>query len=317
MPKRMRQVLQRWKLPLAVLFLMLVGLAVFYFSHHRVEPNIGRAIDRPAKPKLSRPIRENAVRSRHAKKINKKTDRVVRDTEVESFRCVKKSTFDEAAHILRQEVDDNCDGIVDRCEIRELNAYGELVHYEDYRGCGKVPSHCIEYNLNEYGEEFADYLDEDCDGHLDKCHYLKRNDHGDIIEEITDKGCDGVLGEDEYHRCSTFVYDEDGMIINEYEGKCGEDPENCADFEYDLAAGIRREKWDVKCDGTVDFCWVKIYRDGRDEDDYDQFIDKGCNGTWYWCTVQGDNGDGVLKITGHEACAQKYEELVKRKLGKQ
>ncbi len=314
MPNRIREFPKKWKLPLTVLFLILVCFAIFLFAHHRVEPNIGKVLDHPVRKKLTRRVRPNAPRSERAKKLNKRTDTGVA-AEMGSFRCTKNTFLDEAGRILRREIDENCDGAVDFCVVQELNAYGEEVRRTRYRGCGNVPSNCIEITRNEYGEEIAYYTDENCDGHIDECHYLKRNDHGDVIEEIGDKGCDGVLAEDEWHRCSSFFYNEDGLKSREYEGKCGEEPENCLYYEYDLALGIERVKEDAKCDGTVDHCWTQIYRD--DPDNPDRFMDKGCVGIWYSCTIWRDNGYSYQKFTSNEVCARKYEELVRRNRGQQ
>lgn len=306
-------VMKRWKLPLTALFFLLVCIAAFYFSRHRFIPVTVRAIDRPIKPKFSRPVRENAVRSEQGQKMNKKTDVVPSAPGMESSWCLKDS-LDEEAGILRQEIDENCDGVVDQCRVKELNGYGEVVRYEYYKDCRKAPSSCVEIERNQYGEKIAYDIDSDCDGRIDECHTYKLNDHGDIIEVLIDKGCDGVLEEDEVHGCFSISYNEDNMIIAGDAGNCGEKPENCTEYEYDLSAGIRREKWDLKCDDTVDFCWVKIFRD--DPDEWDGFIDKGCDGTWSSCSIRVDNGSVMYKSKDHEVCAKKYEDLVKRNRGK-
>ena len=259
-------------------------------------------------------MRKNKPRSEKAKKMIEKADIGADNTNIKSYRCVKTTTLDEEAGILRKEIDNDCDGVVDRCRIEELNAYGEQVRYENYMDCGMVPTDCIKVSRNEYGEETAYYIDSDCDDHLDKCHTYKRNDHGDIIEVIMDKGCDGVLEKGEEHGCFSYAYDEDGLIISAHSGNCGEKPEICYDFEYDLEAGNRREKWDLKCDGAVDFCWVKFPRD--DPEKWDWFIDDGCDGIWKSCTIYGDDGAVIHSFKGHETCAKKHEELVKRNLEK-
>ena len=306
--------MKRWKLLLVALFFTMVCFVVYYFSHYRFEPDTVSAVDRPAKTKLTRPVRKDAVRSERAKKMIVKTDRVVRAVGMKSYRCVKNESFDEEAGILRKEIDSDCDGAVDLCRTEELNTYGEMVRYESYEDCGKVPTHCVKIDRNEYGEEIAYYIDSDCDGRLDECHTNERNDRGDIIEAVIDKGCDGVLEEGEERGCFSVVYDEDGLIITAHSGNCGEKPEICYDFEYDLKAGNRREKWDLKCDGAVDFCWVKFPRD--DPDKWDWFIDDGCDGIWKSCTIYGDDGVVIHSFKGHKACAKKHEELVKRNLEK-
>ena len=293
----------------------MVCLVVFYFLLHRPEPDIERAVDHLARPKLTRSVRKNAVRSEKAKMMIEKTDIDVGDTGMTSSRCVK-DTLDEATGILRQEVDENCDGVIDVCRVKELNAYGEPIHIELYRDCGKVPTSCYEIEYNEYGEEITYHIDNDCDGNLDECITNKRNDHGDIIEVIKDKKCDGKFEEGDGHGCFSYSYDKEGMIMAGHAGNCGEKPQNCTECEYDLDAGIRREKWDIKCDGTIDFCWVKIYRDDFDEPD--SFISMGCDGIWKSCSIHDDDGGSIKinKFKGHEVCANKYEELMKRNLGK-
>lgn len=243
---------------------------------------------------------------------------------MESSGCVKNNTFDPATGIQRQEIDEDCDGIVDRCVMRELNDYGGEVRYEYHEDCAKAPTTCAEIERNEYGEAIAIYVDEACNGRPDTCISLKRNDYGDLIGESVDKGCDGVLEEGEYNRCSTYAYDEDGRITYEQEGACGGEPENCANYEYDFAVGIRHEKWDFKCDGTADFCWVKIYRNDPwvgnyydDPDDPDTFADKGCDGVWQACSIRDDNEESTRRFKDHEVCEKKYEDLVKRNRGRQ
>ncbi len=242
-----------------------------------------------------------------------------------SSRCVKKESFDETTGILWQELDDNCDGVVDRCRVQQLNDYGEPVRTETFKDCGEAPTNCYENEYNEYGEVTAYNFDSDCDGSIDKCLTFKRNNYGHEIEIIYDKGCDGVLEKGEWHFCSTFDYDEDGLMIKQREGNCGEEPELCGDFEYNLAAGMKREKWDDECDGTVEYCWVKFSSDSPDEPDSmidahpnepDSFTDKGCDGIWENCNILGDDGVIVHHFKGNEVCAKKYEELVKKNLGK-
>jgi hypothetical protein len=304
--------MKKWKLLLAGLFSVLVCLVVYYFAHYRVTPEIVGPVDRPFKPRLTRPTRKNAVRSDRAKKMTAKTDSA---TGMKSYRCMKKD-LDQETGILRQEIDKDCDGVVDQCVVLKLNEYGEEVHRESYENCGKVPTRCSDIEWNEYGEAVASYTDEDCDGRPDICTTAKFNDHGNYIESAMDNGCDGKLdGKGDVHTCSSYSYDQDGMITSRTQGTCGKHPNGCTEYEYDLRAGIRREKWDTKCDGTVDFCWVWFYRD--DPYDYHEFIDIGCDGTWKYCNIYGDDGLVRNKYKGHEACAKKYEDLVKRNLGEE
>ncbi len=305
--------MKRWKLPLAALILVLVGLVVLFFSRHRPEPDIGKPIARAARPKLTRPVRPNAPRSERAKKINAKTDTGARAAGGRSHSCLKRETYDEAARTLRREFDKNCDGTDLYCTVDELNDYGEPIRKTSYQRCGNTPSYCTTLEHDEYGEAIASHIDQDCDGRHVECSTGKYNDHGDIVESIIDKGCKGNSdGEGDQDYCFSYSYDEDGMIVSSAQGKCGEEPTLCTSYEYDLAAGVRRETWDSDCDGTPNFVWVKIFHEGAEEDDYDQFVDKGCTGNWYWCIIIGEDNFSWQRFEGNEACAKKYGELVKR-----
>jgi len=314
MLNRLRQVPMQWKLLPGAIILILLVLMIYNFSRHRLVPKIVPAVDRPVKPRALRPVRKNAALSEQIKKINKKTDHDIGISGVKSFRCLVRETFNEATGVLRQEVDNNCDGIVDYCELQELNAYGEPVRKERYRNCGEEPSNCSEIERNKYGEVIAYNIDSDCNGLFDECQIYKRNDHGDIIETIIDKECDGKLEEGEEHGCNLYRYDEDGMIIADYAGSCKGKPELCASYEYDLSHGIRREKLDNGCDGTIDWCLVEVYREDSTESEV--FIDVGCDGTWRSCSTHEDDGVTITKFEGHETCAKKYEEFVMGKPGK-
>jgi hypothetical protein len=306
--------MKRWKLPLAALLLILVCFVVYYGFQLRSAPDSAKATDPLVKPKNSRPVRKNMARSEQAKKMVEKTGVGDAATGM-SYGCLKESPYDEATGILRTEIDFDCDGIPEKCKVEELNAYGEPIRTENYKDCGEVPTHCYENEYNEYGEKIAYVYDRDCDGSIDKCGTFKRNDHGDIIERINDKGCDGVLEEGELHRCFTYVYDEDNLVISQHGGNCGEEPNSCSDYEYDFATGMKRLKWDLKCDGTVEGCMEIFYHD--DPDKSDRFIDdEGCDGIWEGCVFLGDDGVKSIGFGGHEVCAKKYEELVKKNRGK-
>ena len=312
--------MKKWKSPLVGLFLILICFFIYFLFFHRIDPEITSSVHHPFQAKKLRPVRKNAVRSKRWKKKIAKNDHGIGAVRMTSSRCVKED-LDENTGILQQEVDSNCDGVVDRCRTVKLNAFGEPVHIEYYKDCGEKPNRCMDIDYNEYGEEIAYDYDSDCDGNSDDCLTFNRNDHGDEIETIYDKGCDGVLGKGEWHFCYTYDYNEDGLIISADTGNCGEEPDLCAEYEYDLTAGMKREKWDHDCDNTPDICWVKFSRDDSvvpesivvaAPDEPDSFLDEGCDGVWKHCFILGEDGVKVHKFTGHEVCAKKYEELLKR-----
>lgn len=307
--------MKRRKYLTIALLLILGGVLAYVFLHDRDEPTNDAAVDYPVKPKLKRPVRKNAARSELVKRIDCRNADATKDWS----KCTNAVSFDNRTGKLREEIDKDCDGFIEYCIVTKFNEYGEEIGWEHYPDCGNVPRNCSEIERNEFGEMIALHSDQDCDGRWDHCQTLKRNDHGDLVEEISDKGCDGVLEGGEYHHCTSFEYDEDGRIIRERDGKCNREPENCAEIEYDHSLGIRREKWDNQCDGTVDFCIVKIYQGDPWTGDYlegpdvfDLFSDTQCNGIWRACSVYSEDGERMQRYSEHDVCAQKYEEAVRR-----
>jgi len=212
-----------------------------------------------------------------------------------------------------------CDGSAEYCINCELNEYGEEVRLTIFQDCGDEPTGCVELERNEYGEVIAASVDDGCDGHPSHCVNYTRNDYGDVVEDHIDRNCNNVVDEGEENTCMAYEYDEDGRIIRQRIGVCGREPTRCADHEYDFAAGIRRETWDSNCDGTVDFCRVKVFPGAPwtgayldEPGDVNTFTDKDCKGVWYSCKVYSEDGEKLHQYTSHDVCAQKYEEAVQR-----
>jgi len=301
--------MKRWKLPLAVLLIVLIGLAVFYFANHRFKPELVKAVDPSIIPKKKRPLRPAARRSPQAKKMAEKTG-AGDATAMKPHGCVKNIAFDEATGILRSEMDYDCDGTVDNCLVEVLNEYGEPIRTENYKNCGDAPSDCFETEYNEYGEGITISMDLDCDGRPEACTTIKRNDHGDVIERIIDNGCDGVLEKSMMNECKSYTYDANHLIVHEISDNCADEMRVCTDFTYDLDAGVRFETCDFDCDGTVDVCMAQVYVDGYPEPF--TFTERNCDGTWAHCTVYEENSAMTRTLLGHDACAKQYEQLVKR-----
>ena len=312
----MKNVRIKLTLPLVAIFLTVACLV--FFMHRQDEPEVVETIDNPIRPKKIRPMRKTPVQTEQMKKMNEKSVGAIEAASPASSRCVN-TTYNESTGIRRKEYDEDCDGIADKCVLEELNEYEEPIRIESYIGCGNFPTFCSDLKYNEYGEGIASYFDENCNGVIDICITAKRNDHGDVVESVYDYKCDGNMDDkNDLLSCFSYSYDEEGMIVGQVIGKCGQEPENCVEYDYDFHAGVQRETWDYQCDGAADFCWVKIYRDDHEDrgdlTDSDDFTDKGCDGIWSWCSVHGDGGV-IHKFKGHEACAQQYEELVKKNMG--
>ncbi|HPQ70255.1 MAG TPA: hypothetical protein PKW95_14095 [bacterium] len=299
--------MKRRKYLTIALLLILGGVLACIFFHDRDEPTNDAAIDSPIEPKLKRPVRKNAARSVSAKKLAAQIDDAKSKTR-KPYGCLMENNFDERSRILRQKVDFDCDGNADQCLVKTLNDYGEPVRIENHKKCGPEPDICTEIEYNEFGEEMAYFFDNDCDGNVDMCLTFKRNDHGDEVEDFMDKNCDGTRDEDDWHLCFSYEYDEDGLIVTQYDSDCGEEPKDCLDYEYDFAAGTQRQKLDINCDGTVDICKVLVFREGHNDPEI--FVEKDCGGTWEYCTLHGEVDWVVSSIRDPKFCAQKYDEFL-------
>jgi hypothetical protein len=299
----------------AAVGLALVCLIVFQFSRHRAGPDAGKAVAGRFRPKITRPLRKNAPRSALAQKM--KADAGGGPPAAgQKFYCNVKVTNDEAAGTRWLQIDTKCTGAYDRCEMQWLNAYGELVRSIVYESCGSVASECREIKRNEYGEIVADNVDSKCRGRFDDCRTHERNDHGDVVEEVDDKGCKGVLeADDDQHDCISYVYNEDGTVASDAGGTCGAEPDFCTDYDYDLAAGVQREKITRGCQGAPEACFTRIYPGVISDDashDAHLFIDKGCTGNWSVCVIRGDDGYSFEHFRGNEICAAKFAEITQR-----
>lgn len=277
----------------------------------RKPPDLVRAIDRPARPKIMHLERKKRIRSEKAIKFDRRTEKSIEELEAQKYGCEKKIFLNKDQTVFRLERDNDCDGIADSCRVDELNAYGEVVRTEIYEECDGSPKYCSESIYNEYGEEVEMIIDNDCDDSIDGCITTKRNEYGDIVEEFSDDKCDNIMGKDDWRHCWELDYDDNGLIIDSQMSDCVDKPMYCTKYEYNFKTGVRRDRWDTDCDGSVDYCFESIFREGFTNADKFRFPNEDCTGPWESCNIYGQAQYSMKTFYHPDFCAKKYEEFVR------